>query len=416
MTHGTPSATAPSEAEYRVSLTRYAEQVALQRAQTIKSMFTTLQRAINELTAPASRFAGTSTGITHCAYADKHDASRCHPFQLGSLIQALAARGFYPLPSPAHYSKTIHTCRSELTKAAAGMATIMSLDGQSHVTCAPGISLAAKINSIPASFALTSTQCKRLAQQASMSGVSDVGPETSSPPQAASPATSTSVAQPDIAAFSSFTSNKRDSVLFSSRPAQPVTFRTPAQPVTSTLGSSPPAAPSVAYFSGANAQPANDTCASSTTTEPATRAFDYQTPSQRRRAFRTLFSTMPAQPTPSTLGSSTVAQPASSVFGSSTPAERVHPWASLMPSVSEQSAPSTHGPSTAVQPASNIFGSSTPAELVDARGKPMSSTPEQPAPNTLGFSAAAQSASSIFGPSTPTRSSSGGGTTPPGSP
>lgn len=330
-------------------LTRFAEQVAAQRFLAIRSMFTLLERAIKELISPSYRFRGTSTGMTRCRNADKQDAPRCHAFQLGSLIQALAARSFYPVPSPSHYAKTVHTCRSELSKVVAGMETMGTMDGHSHISCAPGISLAAKISNMEANFALTSAQRKHLEQQASKSGVSSVGPKASSMSKSASCESSTSAhMQWDIPAFgtasSPSTSARRGSTLVFGTPVPPewqppVTFRAPMQPVASTSSSSPPAPLSVLHSS------------SEAPSRPATNAMGW------------------------------------SMDWSSSDGKSVWP----------------------------NFGSgpSKPAQRLDGV---LADLPPQPAPNTLDSSTAAQPESSIFGPSNTAPSSSGDGTTPPGSP
>lgn len=306
-------------------LTRFAEQVAAQRFLAIRSMFTLLDRAIKELISPSFQFRGTTTGVTRCRNADKQDAPRCHAFQLGSLIHALAARSFYPVPSPAHYSKTVHTCRSELSKVVAGMETIAIMDGHSHISCAPGISLAAKISNMEANFALTHAQRKHFEQQASKSGVSSVGPKASSMSNSASCESSTSAyTQWDVPAFgtasSPSTSARRGSTLVFGTPVPPVTFTAPMQPVASTSGFSPPAPPSVVYFS------------SEATSRPTTNAMEWSMgwsssdgkaewpnfgpgPSQPAQRLGGVLADVPPQPATNTLDSNTAAQPESSIFG-----------------------------------------------------------------------------------------------------
>lgn len=100
----------------------------------------------------------------------------CCTFNLGSLIQALAAGACYPLPSSASYTESLSALESELLAIVRNMPVRNSHaygSYNSHDRCGPGPSLQAKITeaTTTTAFVLTSAQAKRLEQQARRSGI-----------------------------------------------------------------------------------------------------------------------------------------------------------------------------------------------------------------------------------------------------
>lgn len=95
----------------------------------------------------------------------------CRPFHLGCLIQGLAYRGLYPLPSAATYAYDVQWCQRSLLNAMAEVQMANDMCGNPRSRGCPASSLAAKISAFTPAFSLTCAQDKHLAAQASRSGL-----------------------------------------------------------------------------------------------------------------------------------------------------------------------------------------------------------------------------------------------------
>lgn len=167
-----------------------SDQISAQRVQEIGSMFWLLQSAIDELLEPLSppqespfmitqdKPSISASGIPVCRGRGTKHAQECRTFYIGSVIQSLVPKGYYPVPSSADYAKSVFACRSELSTLLNGIQKLNSL-ASSRDSCCPGPTIATEINSFQSAFSLTAAQEKRLTEQSLRSGISGMARQVS---------------------------------------------------------------------------------------------------------------------------------------------------------------------------------------------------------------------------------------------
>lgn len=102
---------------------------------------------------------------------DKQNAG-CQTFYLGSLIQALNAKGFYPVPDPATYKGSLCDCRRHLLECVTNMQLLSWARSNGHDQCSPSTMIASGLAAILPNIPLTEAEEEHLSEQALRSGLS----------------------------------------------------------------------------------------------------------------------------------------------------------------------------------------------------------------------------------------------------
>lgn len=135
-------------------------------------MLLQMQKALDELIS-AVPLADWSYYRFHCRMGnsfnfDANDKT-CQTFYLGSLIQALNAKGLYPLPTSMTYNGSLTDCRTCLIECLSHIKPPSATFG--HIKCSPEDAIKGKLLAVTANIPLTEAQEKHLSRQALRSGL-----------------------------------------------------------------------------------------------------------------------------------------------------------------------------------------------------------------------------------------------------